>query len=61
VTGFATVSVQDNNQISQAVPASQLSEHHAKKLIPATEMLYVLVAVITGDYGVKNSLRQKID
>ena len=35
-----------NNQISQTLSITQLTKHHCKQLIPASEMLYIAVSII---------------
>ena len=35
-----------NDQITQSFAVAQLTEHHRKQLVPATETLYVSVSVV---------------
>lgn len=51
----------DADNLPEAVATGKLSEHHYKKLVPASESLHVLVATVLLDYSIKYSLRQKIN
>ena len=51
----------DADHLSEAVATGKLSEHHHKKLVPASESLHVPVASTLLDYSIKCSLGQKVD
>jgi hypothetical protein len=46
VVALAAVSLDDDNQITQTLPISQLSEHHHQQLIPASEVFHIAVAIV---------------
>ena len=46
VVALAAVSLDDDNQITQTLPIGQLSEHHHQRLIPASEVFHIAVAIV---------------
>jgi hypothetical protein len=38
--------IKSDNQISQALTIGELPQHQRKSLIPASEMLYIIVAIM---------------
>ena len=46
VVRLALMSLKGNDQIPQTLWVTQLTEHHRKQLVPATETLYVSVSLI---------------
>ena len=46
MVAFLLMCIQCNNQITKTFTIAQLSEHQSKKLIPASKMLNILVAII---------------
>lgn len=53
--------INDADDLSKAVAAGKLSEHHHKKLVPACERLHILVSTILLDDSIKYSLWQKLN
>ena len=49
------------HHLPEAVATGKLSEHHHKKLVPASESLHLPVASTLLDYSIKCSLGQKVD
>ncbi len=47
------MSLKNHNQITQALTIGELSEHHGQELIPASEMLDILVTTI----GLSNTVK----
>ena len=48
-----------NNQVTQTLTITQLSKHHCKQLIPASEVFHIAVAVILANIVVELSSVQK--
>ena len=46
MVAFFLMCIQSNNQITKTFAVAQLPEHQSKKLIPASKMLNILVAII---------------
>lgn len=53
--------INDCSDFSEAVTASELSEHHDKKLIPTGEVLHPLVSFMSLYNAVKDFFRKKTD
>ena len=53
--------INDADDLSKAVAAGKLSEHHHKKLVPACERLHILVSTVLLDDSIKYSLWQKFN
>lgn len=49
VIALRLVGFQGNNQVSEAFSAAELSEHHDEQLVPAGEVLHILVASLFAD------------
>jgi isocitrate lyase len=43
---FGMVGIKSDNQVSQAFTIGELAEHQRKQLVPASEMLHVLVTIM---------------
>ena len=52
--------IQRKHQIPQAFAVGKLTEHHAQQLVPACEMLDILIATVFLDDRVKHTPRKKI-
>ena len=52
---------ESNDQVSQALPVTQLPKHHREHLIPASEMFHISVAIILANTVVELSPVQKSD
>ena len=48
VIALVAVSLNDDNQVSQALAIGQLAKHHYKQLVPACEVLHIAVAAVLG-------------
>tara|TARA_R110002049_G_scaffold295995_3_gene483846 strand:- start:146 stop:619 length:474 start_codon:yes stop_codon:yes gene_type:complete len=59
VVGLRAVGLNDSNQITEAVPGRQLAKDHTEKLVPASKMPDVSVAIMFGHHAVKNTPWQK--
>jgi len=53
--------IQSNHQIPKAIPIGQLPEDYAERLISASKMLYIFIAIILVNHPIKNLLGQKLN
>ena len=60
VIQFASGHAQTCLDVPQTFPVRELSEGHAKKLIPTREALYLVIATVTFDALAKLGLRKKV-
>jgi hypothetical protein len=53
MVALVAVSLDDDNQVSQTLTVSQLAEHHHKQLVPAREVLHIVVAIVFGHNSIE--------
>ena len=59
VIALRLMSLQGDDQVSKAFSAAELSEHHDEQLVPAGEVLHIIVALVLANVVVKLAPVQK--